>query len=134
VLRIGTASTDVEWDGDDHPGTVHLGIARDGIVVAISTWLDEPFPGDASTGAVRLRGMAIDPLWRGSGLGRRLLDVGCGRAARGGADLVWARARSTALGFYLAAGFVPHGAEFTEEATGLPHVLISRRLDAPVPS
>jgi GNAT superfamily N-acetyltransferase len=130
VLRSGTVSTDVAWEGDDTPGTRHLGIVREGVVVATSTWIPQPFPDEPDRRAVRLRGMATDPEYRGAGLGRRLLDSGCDRAARSGFDLVWAHARSTALDFYLSAGFVTRGEEFVEVATGLPHQLVSRRLDA----
>ena len=40
VLRDGTPSDQVEWNGDDEPTTFHLGVRLDeGTIVAISTWL-----------------------------------------------------------------------------------------------
>ncbi len=134
VLRAGTASRDVAWEGDLLPGTRHLGILSAGEVVAVSTWVPQPFPGRPGVPAVRLRGMATDPGRRGEGLGRRLLGAGLARAADDGFGLVWANARTSALEFYVAAGFVVDGEEFTDATTGLPHHRIRRHLAHHVPS
>lgn len=134
VLRAGTASQRVAWEDDLLPGTRHLGIVSAGAVVAVSTWIRQPFPGPPPLPAVRLRGMATDPGRRGEGLGRRLLTAGCSVAVDDGFDLVWANARTSALAFYLAAGFVVDGEEFTDASTGLPHHRIRRHLGPLVPS
>ncbi len=134
VLRAGTASREVAWEGDLLPGTRHLGIVSAGAVVTVSTWIPQPFPGPPPIPAVRLRGMATDPERRGEGLGRRLLAAGCAIAVDDGFDLVWANARTSALAFYVAAGFLVDGEEFTDATTGLPHHRIRRHLDPLVPS
>jgi predicted GNAT family N-acyltransferase len=134
VLRVGTASGAVAWEGDLLPGTRHLGIVSAGRVVAVSTWLRQPLPDPPTVPAVRLRGMATDPGRRGEGLGRLLLAAGCDRVLDDGFDLVWANARTSALDFYLAAGFVVAGEEFLDATTGLPHHRIRRRLGPRVPS
>ena len=115
------------FDGDDLPTTIHLGLtvdARATTVVAVSTWLRRAV---RRTGprprAVQLRGMATEPSMQGRGLGALLLAAGVrARPARTGAEVVWARARSTALAFYLANGFDAVGDEFIDATTGLPHV------------
>jgi len=70
--------------------------------------------------------MATEPAMQGQGLGATLLGAGVQRARTDGAALVWARARSTALTFYVAHGFVAVGAEFIDDTTGLPHVIVVR--------
>ena len=130
VLRVGTVSTAVEFPDDDSDRTVHLGVELDGAVVAISTWTMRPPPDHPEIRAVQLRGMATEPSHelRGRGLGTLLLRTGIERARAEGADLVWANARTTALGFYEMHGFTVEGPEFVTADTGLPHRRIHLRL------
>jgi GNAT superfamily N-acetyltransferase len=128
VLRTGTVSTDVVFDGDEDPGTTHLAAVRGSAVVAIVTMLPNPFPDEPQTPALQLRGMATDPGVRGAGLGMRLVTACEERARDQNIVLIWARARTSAVGFYLHAGFETHGTEFDDRTTGLPHRLIVKRL------
>jgi GNAT superfamily N-acetyltransferase len=128
VLRDGTASDVLVWEGDDEPTTFHLGAGADDGLIAISTWLRRPYPGRPAEDAFRLRGMATDPSQRGTGVGGRLLLAGLDRCAEHGATLVWARARVTALSFYERHGFEPVGPEYTDLTTGLRHRDIVRPL------
>jgi predicted GNAT family N-acyltransferase len=125
VLRNDTPTAIVTFPEDDLPGTFHLGV-RDagGNLVAISTWIPRPFHDQP---AVQLRGMATSPHVRGQGAGAILLDAGCTRAAAT-APVVWARARDTALDFYLHHGFVVDGEGFIDDQTLKPHHVIVRRL------
>ncbi len=131
VLRSSSPSAEVTFDGDERATTVHLGIVIDDAVVAVSTWLQAPFADRPEATAVQLRGMATEPTMQGRGLGAALLAAGVERARTGGADVVWARARSTAVAFYLAHGFVAVGDEFVDATTGLPHVIVLRAFDRP---
>lgn len=124
VLRGDTPSTSVRFAEDDWPGTMHLGVRDGDAVVAISTWIPRPFNDEP---AVQLRGMATAPDVQGHGVGALLLESGCDRAATV-APLVWARARDTALQFYLRHGFEVDGEGFIDEHTAKPHHLILRRL------
>jgi GNAT superfamily N-acetyltransferase len=124
VLRGDTPDKSVTFAEDDLPGTFHLGVRDDGMLVAISTWIPRPHHGEP---AIQLRGMAIAPDLQGRGIGALLLESGCERASAL-APLVWARARDTALGFYLLHGFVVAGDGFIDEHTAKPHHLITRRL------
>ncbi len=128
VLRSGTASDVVEFDGDDEPTTFHLGVRSDGELVAISTWLARRYPDRPDRPAFQLRGMATAPERRGQGDGSCLLDAGIARCVELGAELVWARARVSALGFYRRRGFDPVGAAYVDQTTGLPHCDIIRPL------
>lgn len=91
------------------------------ITVAISTWVPRRHPDHPALEGFQLRGMATDPSVRGTGCGALVLHAGLDQARQRGAELVWARARDTALEFYLAHGFVTFGPGYTDLATALPH-------------
>lgn len=128
VLRDGTTSDVVEFAGDDEPTTFHLGIRVDDDIVAVSTWLLHRYPDLPAPRAVQLRGMATTPERRGTGLGTRLLIAGIGRCVDRGIELVWARARLTACGFYGRHGFECVGPTYVDPTTGLEHRDIVRDL------
>jgi len=124
VLRDGTASDAVVFDGDDEPSTVHLGAFVDGRLVGISTWVDRDWPGrpgHPGRPARQLRGMATDPDHRTRGCGAALLDAGIERCRASGATTIWARARVTVLDFYLHRGFVPVGDAYVDATTEIWH-------------
>ena len=121
VLRTGTPSEEVVFDGDELESTFHLGIRADDDIVAISTWMERPYPDRAGDRGFQLRGMATVETLRGSGLGARVLDAGIERCRAAGAALVWARARDAALPFYERHGFTRVGLGYVDLTTGLPH-------------
>ena len=123
VLRNDTLDDRVEFDGDDLPDTIHLGVLdrTSGDVVAISTWIVRRYPDRPDRAAHQLRGMATQPDRRGTGIASMLLDAGLQRCRTTGSTVVWARARNTALDFYLARGFEAVGVGYVDLATGLPH-------------
>jgi GNAT superfamily N-acetyltransferase len=125
VLRSDTPSNVVTFAEDDLPGTVHLGVRDRSAIVAISTWIPRAYRDEP---AVQLRGMATEPSLQGQGVGALLLASGCQRAAIV-APLVWARARDTALEFYLRHGFAVDGEGFIDEHTQKPHHIILRRVE-----
>lgn len=128
VLRTGTPSDEVVFDGDELDTTFHLGIHLDGVIVAISTWVQRPYPDRPGDRGFQLRGMATVDALRGSGLGARLLDAGIDRCRDAGAVLVWARAREAALHFYERHGFVAVGLGYVDLTTALPHHDVVREL------
>jgi GNAT superfamily N-acetyltransferase len=121
VLRDGTPSDEVRFEGDNLATTLHLGVLAGDEIVAISTWRPKAYPDFPAQPGVQLRGMASAPEVRGSGAATLLLRAGIDRAAADGAELVWARARDTALGFYAANGFGAVGRGYVDLTTGLPH-------------
>ena len=126
VLRDGTPSDVLVWEGDTDPTTFHLGVREVDTVIAISTWLRRRYPDRPADDAFQLRGMATEPTRRGTGVSSRLLLAGLDRCAAEGATLVWARARVAALSFYARHGFEPVGPEYTDLTTGLRHRNILR--------
>lgn len=131
VLRFDTPTKDVVFPEDTWPGALHLGLRLDGELVATSSWVPRPRPSgddDPAGSSVQLRGMATARHLQGGGWGGVLLEAGCARHATEGRARVWARARDSALAFYLRHGFQVEGDGFVDEHTQLPHHLIVRRL------
>ena len=121
VLRDGTASDRVVFDGDDEPTTIHLGVRRGGELIAISSWMRRRYPDLPALVGYQLRGMATEPRSSGTGAGTALLVEGIRRVTERGASVVWARARVSALPFYERHGFETIGDEYVDLTTGLPH-------------
>ena len=131
VLRDGTRSDAVVFDGDELATTFHLGCSRGGGLIGVSTWMARCYPDRPADRGYQLRGMATDPNHRGCGAGAAMLHAGIGRCRSVGAALVWARARDTALGFYEQHGFTTVGLGYVDLTTGLPHHDIVRVISGP---
>ena len=131
VLRDGTPTDEVEWNGDDEPTTFHLGVRLDeGTIVAISSWLERTHPSYDGRRTMQVRGMATARTHRGLGLGSILLDTGLTICRQRGVEIVWARARVPALRFYEQHGFHTIGDEYIDATTALPHVDIAADIAA----
>jgi GNAT superfamily N-acetyltransferase len=120
VLRPGYPPEASRYAEDGH--AVHLGGWDDGVLVACATVFADPWVGPPEArDAWRLRGMAVDPGRQGTGIGATVLAAAVAAARAAGAPLIWANARSTALGFYRRYGWQVAGEEFVASDTGLPH-------------
>ncbi len=129
VLRDNDPARTVVFDGDDEPGTFHLGVVDDaGEIVATSTWLPRPTDHAPGSPAVQLRGMATSPALQGSGVGGSLFDAAVELCSARGLAVLWANARDTALAFYERHGCTTVGDGFVDATTGLPHHVVIRRL------
>ena len=118
------------FDGDDLDTTFHLGMRDgDGEVVAISTWMQRPYPdrpGDRRVPAARHGDGRRAPRRRDSA--RSMLDAGIERCRAAGRVLVWARARDAALAFYARHGFTTIGLGYVDLTTGLSHHDVIREI------
>ena len=128
VLRQETPTTHSTYPEYNYPDVVHLGIVDSGDVIATSTWFAKPCPERDDVAAVQLKGMAVDTSRQIGGLGRALIDAGILHARDNGAQLVWARARDSALEFYVKCGFITAGEGFIDEPTGMPHHIVVRNI------
>ena len=129
VLRPGYPLEASRYAEDDV--AVHTGAWDEGALVGCATVFADPWAGPPAVAeAWRLRGMAVDPGRQGGGVGAQVLDAAVEVARAAGAPLIWANARTTALGFYLRYGWTVAGDEFLASDTGLPHHPITLQLGA----
>jgi GNAT superfamily N-acetyltransferase len=123
VLRPGLPESASIYPEDD--AAVHISAWDDGSLVGCATVFPDPWKGSddwpADVAAWRLRGMAVDPSRHRTGVGRAVLAAVVEAAVTGGAPILWANARTTALAFYEANGWMVAGEEFVTADTGLPH-------------
>ena len=126
VLRQGTPATTANYTEDSYSDVVHLGIRVNGDVVATSSWFSKECPEHPDLPALQLKGMAVDTTLQTTGYGRVLVDAGLTLAKEREAQVVWARARDSALGFYEKCGFATVGDGFIDEPTGMPHHIVMR--------
>lgn len=120
ILRPGYPPEASRYAEDDV--AVHVGAWDDGVLVGCATVFADPWAGPPPVAAAwRLRGMAVDTTRQGSGVGAQVLAEAVAAARAAGAPMMWANARSTALGFYQRYGWQVAGAEFLASDTGLPH-------------
>lgn len=122
VLRNGDVAA-ATWPGDDE--SLHLAAVagdplRDEAVLGCLSLLSQPCPERPGEAAWRLRGMAVAEQYRGRGVGAALLAEAGRRAAAERVAVIWCNARTSALGFYRAAGWRVLGQEFLTD-TGIPH-------------
>jgi len=125
VLRDGTPSDEVGYPEDGRAGTFHLG-ARDasGTPIATATFCVAGTPARPDAQAVQLRGMAVDPTLQQQGIGRHLVLAAIERLRADGAEVLWASARDTALGFYERLGMAVVGEGYLTDDTRLPHHVV----------
>lgn len=118
VLRPGFPQETAIFAGDEAPGTLHFGAFVDGLLAGVASIYradvpDAPLPG----GAMQLRGMATLPEFRGTGVGRALVEVCVKAATQAGAAWLWCNARESATPFY-----AKHGWEVFSEQFDIPTV------------
>ncbi|MCP3103361.1 GNAT family N-acetyltransferase [Myxococcus sp. K15C18031901] len=128
VLRPHQPPEAVIYPGDDDPDTLHLGLYVDGRQLGVASLYREPPPfALKDITAWRLRGMAVEQVRQGMGLGAALLRACMAHAASQKGTQVWCNARATAEGFYRSMGFVSRGEPFDLPGIG-PHHLMCRDL------
>ena len=111
---------EMEWDAADAECVHAVACNRFGLALATGRLLQH-VPGVAKIGR-----MAVSQTMRGSGVGRHVLEALMKAAkARGDREAIL-HAQSSAVNFYLRAGFTPRGPEFEE--AGIPHVEMVRSL------
>lgn len=128
VLRPGKTISECIFEGDDAPTTRHFGAIDDaGNIVGIVSVYRNGNPAIADTLVYQIRAMATSPACRGQGVGNLLLAAAEGYAQSQGAALIWANARSSAIGFYTKSGYSPASEEFVIQGVGA-HYLVTKSL------
>jgi predicted GNAT family N-acyltransferase len=108
----------LEWDGRDGDCQHVLALAGDAAVVATGRLMSDG----------RIGRMAVLQAWRGSGVGRALLERLQQLALRAGLQQLYVHAQLDVAGFYSLAGFQVSGQPFV--TAGITHVLMTKVLDA----
>ena len=104
---------DDDWNDED-PRSRHLvAVARDGRVIGYARLIVN---GDA-----QIRQVAVDPEWRGAGVGSALIRTLVRTAECDGFSEIWLNARVPAIGFYERLGFEAVGDVFNTGRTDIPH-------------
>lgn len=133
VLRPNQPPEACVYPLDEAPGTLHLGYRDDGgAIIGIASVFHEAPPESEARNAWRIRGMAVDPVCQGRGIGAALLkgliDYATAQQDSGGPPgLLWCNGRTTVEPFYLAQGFQRVGDVFDLPPIG-PHVVLERSL------
>ena len=127
VLRPGRPLSAGNFSGDDDPTTRHFGAYRDGVLLGVASVYRAELPEKPGVPAVQLRGMAVEPDVRGSGIGRQLIHACVEFSRDNGVGLLWCNARVTAVGFYRKLGFEIIGEEFEIPDVG-PHFRMALRM------
>jgi len=129
VLRGNDPAKKAGEPRDDDPTTQHFGgFVDDRLVVSASFYLASA-PVHEELVSYQLRFMATDFDVQGRGYGARVLEFAFEALRAEGAAQVWAYARDTALGFYVATGWsVVEGSEHLSAETQLPHTTIVKSL------
>lgn len=108
VLEQGVPEL-LEWDENDPICQHWVAEDKDGNPLGTARFLESG----------QIGRMAVLPEWRGTGIGRALLNTVLSAAAQQDFDDVFLHAQLTAEAFYLKAGFQPEGPVFEE--AGIPH-------------
>lgn len=127
VLRPGWNPSDCKNPLDENGDTFHLGARIQNQIVGIASFEKEVFAEIPSTSPYRLRGMAVDPNFRRTGIGRDLILFGQYQLTKRHTDLFWMKARVNAFAFYQSLDFKFWGNEFDIPGIG-PHKVMYKHL------
>lgn len=126
MLRPNLPIEESHFDCDSKPQTFHLGGYFQGELVGIATFFPEDCPQFKATLPYRLRGMAVDPLKQGLGIGKLILHHGELALIEKNSDLLWFNARETAFRFYQSMSYQFASELFEIPGVGLHKVMLKK--------
>lgn len=113
VMRPGMESfEDVMYNKDDHPSAIHLGVEKDGKIIACVSAYEEYNPDLPNQTHYRFRALCVDENYRMQGIARKLFDRLIEEVINKGAEVIWFTARTHLIKFYNSFGFKEYGEEF----------------------
>jgi len=125
VLRRGMHRKHAHFEGDIEVTTLHIAAMIGKHPVGCLTILDRPFDREP---AWQLRGMAVDPVYQGGGIGRSILSFAETRLREIDTyQYIWCNARLDAVQFYEKFGWIAVSEEFNVHGVG-PHRTLLKRL------
>lgn len=117
---------------DRMPEALHLGAFEQGELVGIGSIRPEALPDSRYQEAWRIVGMAVDPAYRGQGIGSEILGRLLKHAAAKGGKLAWCNSRPEAQSLYRRYGFTMTPGAGTLDAASR-RVRMTSRLDRSAP-
>ena len=106
--------------GDENAETMHLAVLdAQHTPLGVVSACPHPCPERPGAAATYLWGMAVAENRQGQGIGSRLLSELARRSVAAERTVLWADARSSAVGFYVAAGATVVGDAYRDPVTGL---------------
>lgn len=129
VLRGDDPNKSVVDPRDEDEASLHVAGLLDGRLGVSASFFPSTPPIRQDLVTYQLRYMATDFDLQGNGYGAVVLEAASEMLRARGAQQLWANARDTALGFYLATGWsVLEGSEHLSPETQLPHKVIVKLL------
>ena len=129
VLRGDDPNTSVVDPRDEDEASLHVGGFLDERLCVSASFFPSTAPIRQDLVTYQLRYMATDFDLQGKGYGSVVLEAASEILRARGTEQLWANARDTALGFYLATGWsVIEGSEHLSPETQLPHKVIVKLL------
>jgi len=128
ILRPDKDVSDCVFESDHSPSARHFGALDErGNIVGVVSVHRNSNPLINADHIYQIRAMATSVSYRGTGVGRLLLNAVEGYVISTDATLLWANARSSAVGFYLKAGYKVVSEEFNIKDIG-PHFLVMKNV------
>lgn len=113
VMRPGMDSfSDVTYNRDNHSSAIHLGIEKDGKIIACVSAYEEINPDFPQNIQFRIRALCVDKNYRMQGIARKIFTEIINEVNKCGAELIWFTAREHLTKFYNSFGFTEYGKHF----------------------
>ena len=123
VLRPGFPPAMSVYPSDTLLDAQHFAAWLGNKIVGVASIHPEPLTGFENKRSWRLRGMAVDPSFQGTGIGKQILDECLKFIKQFDGEILWCNGRKTALKFYQSFGFNIIGEEFEVAESG-PHFVM----------
>jgi GNAT superfamily N-acetyltransferase len=124
VLIRGTDRDSPAFPEDQDPSTHHMGAFRNGTNIACLSLMYAPYE---DRNAFQLRGMAVNPEYQGTGVGKSLLNFAERWVVRNTSTRVlWCNARIAAVRFYEKQGWEVVSEQFLIAGVGLHHRMVRK--------
>lgn len=127
VLRPGLPVSTCNFDGDDAPGTFHIGVYIGEKLAGVVTMLESDHALFGEERQFQLRGMAVLDEFQKQGLGQVLVCEAEKEVEKKGGNFIWMNARKVAVKFYEKLGYAIASDEFIIETAG-PHYVMYKPL------
>ena len=103
---------DVIYDKDNHPSAIHLGVEKDGKIIACVSAYQEINPDLTQLVQYRIRALCVDENYRNQGIARKLFNQIIEEVVKCKAQAIWFTARVHLTKFYNSMGFIEYGEQF----------------------